>query len=151
METTSQSVAATMRLGRVLAGSVRKGDIICISGCLGAGKTVFVKGIAKGLGVLPDEIISPTFVLLREHRGGRLPLYHFDLYRLSSVAEISALGYEEFLWSDGVTVVEWPERLHCLLPRERLAVSLVITGTRSRRIHLTAHGQRYQHLLKGRR
>ena len=117
----SKSEEETVQLGMRLARLLNKGDIICLFGELGAGKTIFTKGIAKGLNIDSKDIISPTFVLLNEYRG-RWPLYHFDLYRLEDPQQILAIGYEEFFFGNGVTVVEWADRLKTLLPKEYLAV-----------------------------
>jgi tRNA threonylcarbamoyladenosine biosynthesis protein TsaE len=137
-----------MKIGRVIAGNLRPGDILCLFGQLGSGKTVLVKGIASGLGVDKDKIISPTFVLIRQYAGKRLPLYHFDLYRLSSPGEISVLGYEEYFYAEGVTAIEWPERLKYLLPKECLKIKLSVRGERERSLEFKAAGKRYCELLE---
>ena len=111
----SYSREETEELGRSLSGSVQPGDIIALQGELGTGKTVFVKGFAKGLGI--GEIVSsPTFTILQEYYDGRLPLFHFDVYRIDDPDEMDELGYEEYFFGDGVTVVEWPSRIAELLP-----------------------------------
>jgi tRNA threonylcarbamoyladenosine biosynthesis protein TsaE len=107
---TSHSPAETEALGELWGRSVQAGRVIALQGDLGAGKTQLVKGIARGLGV-KDRVHSPTFALVNEYHGGRLPLYHIDLYRLESRADILGAGLEEFLFSPrGLTVVEWAER-----------------------------------------
>jgi tRNA threonylcarbamoyladenosine biosynthesis protein TsaE len=108
--TTTHSEAETAAAGRDLAPSLGPGTVVLLTGDLGAGKTVFVKGIAEGLGIDPREVSSPTFTLVQEYRGGRLPLYHVDLYRLQSI-EVEELGLEEMAWSGGVVAIEWPDRL----------------------------------------
>jgi len=130
----------------MIAGNLAKGDIVCLFGSLGAGKTVLVKGIAEGLGIKKREIISPTFVLLQEHRG-RVPFYHFDLYRLTNPKDILDLGYEDYLYDDAVTVIEWADRLKYLLPKECLSVELVIKGAVLRLLRISAAGSRYKQLL----
>ena len=107
---TTRSEAETMALGRELAKALDPGSVVLLSGDLGAGKTVFVKGIAEGLGINPRTVSSPTFTLVQEYKGGRLPLYHVDLYRLQRV-EVDDLGLEEMAWSGGVVAIEWPDRL----------------------------------------
>ena len=104
------SESETRAAGRVLATSLSPGSIVLLSGDLGAGKTVFVKGLAEGLGVDPGDVTSPTFTLIQEYRGGVLTLYHVDLYRLSP-DEVDDLGLEELVQQGGVTAIEWPEQL----------------------------------------
>jgi tRNA threonylcarbamoyladenosine biosynthesis protein TsaE len=115
METTfiTQSEADTARSARELAASLETGDVVLLFGDLGAGKTAFVKGLAAGLGVAPQEVSSPTFTIVQEYRGGRLTLFHVDLYRLSDPREIDDLGLDEIA-ADGILAIEWAEKL----PRE---------------------------------
>jgi tRNA threonylcarbamoyladenosine biosynthesis protein TsaE len=127
---------ATTALGRRLAGVARAGDVICLWGDLGAGKTQFAKGFGAGLGVT-GTISSPTFVLMSEYEG-RLPLFHVDLYRLADGADALAGGVIDERQAAGVTLVEWPERLGELLPGRRLDVAIEGTGTDPRRITITA-------------
>ena len=107
----------TFALAREFAGRLRVGDIVALDGELGAGKTLFVQGLAAGMGV-PGEVFvrSPSFALLNEYRGGRLPLYHLDFYRLERAAEIWDLGLEEYLDGDGVCIIEWADRFPGALP-----------------------------------
>lgn len=106
----TESEAATRTLARSLAARLRPGDIVLLHGDLGAGKTVFVKGLAEGLGVDPDEVTSPTFTLVQEYAGGRLPLVHLDLYRLDRT-ELDDVGLDPDVAARGVVVVEWAGRL----------------------------------------
>lgn len=131
-----------------MAKSLKRGDILCLFGQLGAGKTVFTKGIAAGLGIKKENIISPSFVLIREYPEAKLPFYHFDLYRLKEQKQILSLGYEEYLYGDGVSVIEWADRLGRLLPSEFLKIELLIKGVKERRIKFTSFGSRYQELLE---
>src|SRR5262245_7484937 len=112
---TTNSEAETVAAGREFARALEAGAIVLLSGELGAGKTAFVRGIAEGLGVPPDEVSSPTFTLIQEYRGGRLPLYHVDLYRLRTI-EVEDLGLDELTLEGGVTAIEWPDRLPRPLP-----------------------------------
>ncbi len=144
----SGSEEETFALGRTLGRRLRRGDIVCLYGDLGAGKTRFVKGLAKGVGVREDLVKSPTFVLMRIYPG-RLPVYHFDLYRLEEDPEMVLLGYEEFMYGDGVAVVEWADRLGRLLPEERLDVIFRHTGEQSREIRLQAAGKAYEPFVRG--
>ena len=107
---TTQSESETVAAGRELARSLVSGSIILLAGDLGAGKTAFVRGLAEGLGIDPREVTSPTFTLVQEYRGGRLPLFHVDLYRLNS-SEVDDLGLDEMTLEGGVTAIEWPDRL----------------------------------------
>src|SRR6058998_835792 len=107
---TTTSEAETAAVGRELAATLAAGDVVLLFGDLGAGKTAFVRGLAEGLGVQPDEVSSPTFTLVQEYRGGRVPLFHVDLYRLNDAREIDDLGLDEIA-ADGVLAVEWAEKL----------------------------------------
>jgi tRNA threonylcarbamoyladenosine biosynthesis protein TsaE len=148
MEIISNSVNDTIKIGRALAKNLKQGDIICLFGELGSGKTVLTKGIALGLGIARGRVISPSFVLIRAHLKAKLPLYHFDLYRLKSPRDIAALGYEEYLYGEGVTVIEWADRLKYLLPKEFLKVELSFKGASQRLLKFSASGRRYKELSK---
>jgi tRNA threonylcarbamoyladenosine biosynthesis protein TsaE len=127
---TTTSEAETAAVARVLAGELVAGDVVLLSGNLGAGKTAFVRGLAEGLGIDPGEVSSPTFTLVHEYRGGRLTLYHVDLYRLDRAAT-EDLGLEELGVADGVLAVEWPDRLtHALTPATRVHLDIVDDTTR---------------------
>jgi tRNA threonylcarbamoyladenosine biosynthesis protein TsaE len=115
-----------------VAADVKAGDVILLSGNLGAGKTAFVRGLAAGLGIDPEEVSSPTFTLVHEYHGGRLTLYHADLYRLDRVAT-DDLGLEEMGVADGVLAIEWPDRLSHALPGAR-RIDIEIVDERTRRI-----------------
>jgi tRNA threonylcarbamoyladenosine biosynthesis protein TsaE len=111
------SIEAAQAFGESWAAELLGGEIFALSGVLGAGKTQLVKGLARGLG-FGGNVTSPTFTLIHEYRGGRLPLYHLDLYRIRSEKEAVDMGIEEYLPSDGVTIIEWPDRITSLLPPE---------------------------------
>lgn len=147
MEKLSRSVNQTLNLGKKIAARLVGGEIILLSGSLGAGKTVLAKGIAQGLGIDQHEVISPTFVLLRVYSGKHL-LQHFDLYRLKAVDDIFALGYQEYFYSNAVTLIEWPQRLKFLLPKEFLKIKLSAKAKNQRQIKFTAKGARYKKLIK---
>lgn len=140
MEVRSRSDEETHELGERLAHVLRAGDIVGLHGELGAGKTVLVRGIAVGLGVAERKVRSPTFTLINEYHGGRLPLYHMDLYRLAPGA-LDRMALREYLCGGGVCVVEWYERLAEEYPH--LAVTLTFVAAEERRIVVTAHGDRY--------
>lgn len=127
----SHSVAETKALGRRLAAPLRGGEVICLEGPLGAGKTTLVQGLAEGLGVV-QRVTSPTFVLSSIYRGSRLLLSHLDLYRLSGGSEFTAAGLEDPLWDESVCVIEWAEKVAELLPEDRIWVRLgFVDGHRS--------------------
>lgn len=148
MEISSNSVKDTLNIGKQIAKNLKKGDIICLFGQLGSGKTVLVKGIAQGLGLKKDKIISPTFVLLRPYIKTRILLYHFDFYRLKEPRDILNLGYEEYFYDEAVTVIEWADRLNYLLPKEFLKIELYIKTQTKRLLKFTAFGKRYRNLLE---
>ena len=129
---TTASVDETMELGCRLAERLSPGSVVALSGDLGTGKTHLVKGIADGLGYDPAAVRSPTFTIVHVHEGARLPLYHFDLYRLQTPDELYELGYEEYVYGTGVTVVEWPERAADLLPDDTLWIRLTHSSAHER-------------------
>jgi tRNA threonylcarbamoyladenosine biosynthesis protein TsaE len=126
------SEAETMAVASELASTLKAGDVVLLSGDLGTGKTTFVRGLASGLGIEPGEVSSPTFTIVHEYRGGRLTLYHADLYRLDRTAT-EDIGLEEMGVRDGVLAIEWPDRLMHPLPNAR-AVTLEIAGENQRRV-----------------
>jgi tRNA threonylcarbamoyladenosine biosynthesis protein TsaE len=128
------SIEATQTFGESWAREFTGGEIIALHGVLGAGKTQLVKGLARGLG-FPGNVTSPTFTLIHEYRGGRLPIYHIDLYRIRSEKEAVDLGLEEYLPGDGVTVIEWPDRIPSLLPAQTRHWELEVVSLTERVIH----------------
>jgi len=149
MKILSKSVNDTLRIGRKIAKYLQKGDIVCLFGQLGAGKTVLTKGIASGLGIDKNKIISPTFVLVKQQTAGHdLSFYHFDFYRINSPEDILSLGYEEYFYGNGISVIEWPARLSYLLPAEFLKIELSLLSDSKRELQFEAFGRRYKDLLK---
>jgi tRNA threonylcarbamoyladenosine biosynthesis protein TsaE len=143
----SHSPEQTVRFGARLGELLQAGDVLALSGELGAGKTTFVSGLSRGWGSA-DQVTSPTFVLVNEyHRPDGQCLWHVDGYRLSTAAEARALGLEDLLAGEGVVVVEWPERLAEALPRERLSLALRWDDHHRRGMRLDAAGARYEALL----
>ncbi len=134
MTLTSHSEAETIDAGRALAAQLRPDDVVLLTGDLGAGKTVFVKGLAEGLGFDPLEVTSPTFTLIQEYRGGRLILHHIDLYRLTP-REVDDLGLEELVVSGAVVAVEWPDRW-TRVPEHAVRVELQAVGDDERSISI---------------
>src|SRR5207302_2192031 len=121
LDLVSHSSLHTERLGERLGRAAQPNDVFALWGELGAGKTVLARGIAAGLGIDPTEISSPTFIIQREHRGGRMSMFHIDLYRLEG-ADLTSTGWEESLEAGGVTVIEWPDRAGEALPDDRVDV-----------------------------
>lgn len=143
---TSPDPDASSRLGRALGEVARPGDLICLWGDLGAGKTHIAKAVGAGLGVT-DTIVSPSFVLMAEYEG-RLPLFHIDPYRLVSAEDALAGGLIDDRQATGVTLLEWPERLGDALPVDRLDVRIEGTGDEPRTIELIAWTDRYRRYLE---
>lgn len=131
-EITTHSMEETMRLGEELGQGAAPGDVFALCGELGSGKTVIAKGVARGLGI-GEEITSPSFTLLEIYQG-RLPLYHFDLYRIERDSEFDQLGFEEYWEGDGVSVIEWADRAGERLPAGAVRIRLEYAGGTGRRI-----------------
>ncbi|MFH0731419.1 MAG: tRNA (adenosine(37)-N6)-threonylcarbamoyltransferase complex ATPase subunit type 1 TsaE [Candidatus Omnitrophota bacterium] len=134
----------TIDFGKELSTCLNAGDVIALTGELGSGKTTLTKGIAEGLGVKnSDYVNSPSFVLIREYEG-RLQLYHIDLYRLDNLTGAESLGIEEYLYNDGVCVIEWAQKIKALLPKQYLEIKIKILDENSREIELQGFGKRYE-------
>jgi len=143
----SHSQSQTLNLGKRLARLLQGGEIIGLRGELGAGKTCLVRGVAAGLGVGESAWVrSPTFTLINEYQG-RLPIYHIDLYRVSSHGEQEGLNLRDYLYGDGVCLVEWFEYLPAEETEEYLDVSLAHCGAKQRRLTFTAHGDGYERIV----
>src|SRR5712692_6485810 len=140
-------LAGTEALGRRLAGVLFGGAVVALIGPLGAGETQLVRAIAEGLGIADARVVSsPTFVLIQEY-SARLPIYHFDAYRLQTSAEFLDLGAHEYFEGKGVCLVEWADRVEDVLPKDHFRITLQITGDTSRRITVEGRGARYEALL----
>jgi tRNA threonylcarbamoyladenosine biosynthesis protein TsaE len=135
----TNSESETSAVGRELAGTLTAGTVVLLRGDLGAGKTAFVRGLAEGLGIAPGDVSSPTFTLIQEHRGGRLPLYHVDLYRLRP-DEVDDLGLDEITLEGGITAIEWAERLPRAMA-DTLTVHLEHVEGDQRRIRIEPSGE----------
>ncbi|MCM8900315.1 tRNA (adenosine(37)-N6)-threonylcarbamoyltransferase complex ATPase subunit type 1 TsaE [Caldicoprobacter algeriensis] len=143
----THSEQETMELGIKMGKLLEAGDIVLLYGDLGAGKTVLTRGLVQGLGA-KDVVTSPTYTLMHRYEG-RVPVFHFDLYRLCGPDEVLDLGYEEFFYGDGVSIVEWPERLEYLCPEEYVRVRIEVAGDgKKRRITVDAVGGRYSRFEK---
>ena len=142
----SGSSRETKVWGRRLASMLQGGELLALEGQLGVGKTCFIKGVARGLSLPEEQILSPTFTMIQEH-SGRVPLYHIDLYRLESVA-LDDLGLREYLFSDAIAAVEWFERLQEADTLDRLTIRISYESASRRRIEFAAIGPRYASLLE---
>jgi len=143
----SQSTKYTIDLGSKIARCLKKGDILCLYGELGSGKTTFTKGVAKALKVDEKKVTSPTFVLLNVHKG-RLPLFHFDLYRIDNPADMLTIGYEEFFFGNGISVVEWSEKLGELKPKDAVTIRFKNCGRDTRSISICQRNARGREIVK---
>jgi len=123
----------TKNLGLQFAEHLKPGFVIGLIGDLGAGKTTFAKAVAEGLGI-EDTVTSPTFTIIKEYYDGRLPFYHFDVYRLKSTEEMINLGYEEYFYGEGVTVIEWADKILDLLPEDAIIVEFKSTDNKDERL-----------------
>jgi tRNA threonylcarbamoyladenosine biosynthesis protein TsaE len=131
----------TRKAGAALAELLVPGDVISLTGDLGAGKTAFVQGAARALGV-GDPVVSPTFVLVREYRGD-VPVYHVDVYRLDRIQEVLDLGFEDYLDPSGVVFIEWGDAIEALLPNEHLRVEITVREDEVRRLGFAGRGSRW--------
>jgi tRNA threonylcarbamoyladenosine biosynthesis protein TsaE len=139
---------ATRSLGRALACELFPGAVVGLVGPLGAGKTFLVRAVAEGLGIADSRVVSsPTFVLIQEY-DARLPIYHFDAYRLAGETAFLDLGVHEYFEGNGLCLIEWADRVPACLPAEHLRVALEVTGPSSRRVRLEGHGKPYGALVR---
>jgi tRNA threonylcarbamoyladenosine biosynthesis protein TsaE len=138
--------AETERLGRALAQLLFPGAVVALDGTLGAGKTRLVQALAVAAGADPRAVVSPTFVLVQEYRG-KLPIYHFDAYRLRDEDEFQELGPEEYFAGSGWSLVEWANRVPRCLPAERLEIGIEVSGETARRFEIVGRGESYERLV----
>ncbi len=141
MRFVSKSAEETEKLGKELGERLKKGQVVSLRGSLGAGKTVLAKGIAKALGI-NEAIVSPTFTIVQEYHGNE-KLYHLDIYRLSGDDEFESMGGEEFLYPDGITLIEWSEKIEDMLPDDTLFISIAIDENQDRIIEITGGADEY--------
>ena len=138
----------TMRFGKKLGMLLSPGDVVALVGELGAGKTTLVKGIVQGLGVTDRRAVkSPTFSLVHTYEG-RMPVYHFDAYRLEDTQEMLDIGSDEMISGDGVAIVEWADKVSGCLPKEYLQITLTAVSAHERKIELRSYGYRYDEIIK---
>jgi tRNA threonylcarbamoyladenosine biosynthesis protein TsaE len=140
------NVGETVVFGRSLGALLEKGMVVALNGELGAGKTTLVKAIAAELGIPREDVRSPSYTLINEYEG-RLPVYHFDLYRLIDSSELYDLGYDEYLEGEGISIVEWADAIPDALPEEYLSIKIEIVSDDEREFTVTVAGKRYETLL----
>ena len=145
LEIVSNSAEQTRKIGMKLGKLAASGDVILLVGSLGAGKTCLTQGIAHGLGI-HEYTASPSFVLVREYRG-KLPLYHIDLYRLDKIEEVTQLGLDDYLYGNGVCVVEWADKGLSVLPEEHLLIEMQIVSPMKRKLSFMPKGTRYLEII----
>ena len=142
----AKSPEETKKIGKEIGKLVRPGDLLAFYGELGAGKTCFIQGISQQLEV-KDYVTSPSFTIINEYQG-KIPIYHFDLFRLNSAEEILELGYEEYFYGEGLTVIEWAEKIEQLLPREHLKIDIKFKDRYERIITFISQEDRFKKFLK---
>lgn len=142
-----KSLEETQKFGVKLGNALKKGDILCLNGDLGAGKTTLTKSIGIGLGV-NEYITSPTFALINQY-SGKLPVYHFDVYRLENVEEIYDLGFDEYFYGNGVCIIEWADKIEKMIPKERIVIDIEKTEDLDGRIiKISGFQERYEELVR---
>ena len=148
LQLTTNTPEETMDLGAKLAGQLNRGDFVALVGDLGAGKTVFVKGLAKGVGVEDYlHVNSASFVILKEYSGDK-DLYHFDVYRLDQASFSETLDYEKYFYSEGITAVEWADKIRDILPEEYLEIGIEYDGETKRKFTFRPVGDRFERLIE---
>ncbi len=137
---------SSISFGKTLGELLEKNDVITLNGDLGAGKTTITKAVAKSL-LIEDPVTSPTFTIICEY-SGRLELYHFDAYRITDEEEMYFIGFDEYLTAGGVCIIEWAENIKEILPKQRLDINIEYHAEDTRKLSITAYGERYETLLK---
>ncbi|NLN49113.1 MAG: tRNA (adenosine(37)-N6)-threonylcarbamoyltransferase complex ATPase subunit type 1 TsaE [Clostridiales bacterium] len=144
----SNSFEDTINIAMEISKHLFAGSVVCLSGDLGVGKTAFTQGIGKGLGI-KEYITSPTYTIINEYYSGRIPLYHFDVYRLENSEEMMELGCDEYLYGNGATVIEWADNVYDIIPDHRLWITISSTGEPDKRLmQIEAVGNKYKDILK---
>lgn len=147
MQILTKNPQQTISLGKKIAKSLKKGDILALFGNLGSGKTTFTKGIAEGLGIDKRSVNSPSFVLVKEYKG-EIPFYHFDLYRIRNSIEIFNIGYEEYLSSGGIVAIEWADRIKDVLPKNYLRINFLFDNRNERILKFIPYGLHYESMVR---
>ena len=147
MEIILKGLKETEEFGIKLGSLMKRGDILCLNGDLGAGKTTMTKSIGLGLGV-EEYITSPTFALINEYRG-RLPVYHFDVYRLENADDLYDLGFDDYFYGNGVCIIEWAHKIQRMIPKDRIVVDIEKGNEDDERLlKISGYGKRYEELIK---
>lgn len=142
----TNNATETEDLGRRIADGLRGGEVIAMTGDLGAGKTTLTKALAKQLGV-KDYVTSPTFTIVNEYEG-RLKLFHFDVYRIADIEEMYDLGFEEYIYGDGVSIIEWSNLIKEILPEDTINIEILASGIDERSITISGRGKKFENLSK---
>lgn len=142
----TNNATETEELGRKLGEALKGGEVIAMTGDLGAGKTTMTKALAKGLGI-DDHVTSPTFTILNEYEG-RLKLFHFDVYRIDDIEEMYDLGFEEYIYGDGVSIIEWSNLIKEILPDDTINIEILATDDEKRNIKISGRGKKFDNLSK---
>lgn len=147
MKITANNLRDTEKLGKIIAKCIEKGTVICLDGDLGVGKTALTQFIAKEFGI-KEYIVSPTFTIIKEYEG-KLPFYHMDVYRINSEDAMYDLGYDEYIYSEGVTIIEWSHLIEGILPEERVNIEIKRIDDDKREININGKGSVYEKLAEG--
>ena len=142
----TKSPEETKNLGKEVSKLTKPGDLLAFYGELGAGKTCFIQGISQGLEV-KDYVTSPSFTIVNEYQG-KIPIYHFDLFRFDNAEDILELGYEEYFYGEGLTVIEWAEKIEHFLPKEHLKIDIKFKDRYQRKISFIPQGNKFNHFLE---
>ena len=142
----TKSPEDTQKLGKEISKLIKPGDLLAFYGELGAGKTCLIQGISQGLEV-KDYVVSPSFTIINEYKG-KIPVYHFDLFRLINIEEIIDLGYEEYFYGEGLSVIEWAKKIEKFLPKDHLKINIQFKSYYERTISLIPQGNRFRIFLK---
>ena len=146
MKIIANNLKDTEKLGKIIAKCLEKGTVICLDGELGAGKTSLTQFIAEEFGV-KEYIVSPTFTIIKEYEG-KLPFYHMDVYRIGSEDDMYDLGFDEYIYSEGVTIIEWAGLIRAILPQERVNIKIIRIDDMKREICIEGEGPVYEKLVK---
>ena len=142
----THSAEETIAFGKRFAKILKPNFVVALSGQLGSGKTTFVKGIADGLGIDSEYVVSPSFTLIREYEGRDMDLFHCDLYRLENIQQIALLGLDDYLTQDGVLILEWAKKAGALLPDDHIAIEISVMAKEKRKFKISTKGNKYKYL-----